>query len=54
MKRKATNGEAGFDEEAGFRFSAGATIGFVVRADEDLVKTESFAKQFVHAVEFAA
>ena len=46
--------ESGFDEQAGFGLAAGAAVGFVVGAGEEIVEREQPAQLIVHAVHFAA
>ncbi len=46
--------EGGFGEQAGLGLAAGAIVGFVMRADEDVVERKAAAEKIVHAVEFAA
>lgn len=46
--------EGGFGEQAGLGLAAGAAVGFIMRADKDIVEREATAEQIVHAVEFAA
>ena len=46
--------EPGFDQQAGFGFATGATIGLIVRADQDIIQSKSFAQQVVHPIQFAA
>lgn len=46
--------EAGFLDEAGLGFAAGAAIGFVMRADEDVIDGQGIAEELVHAVQLSA
>lgn len=46
--------EGGFGEQAGLGLAAGAAVGFVMGADEDVIERKAAAEEIVHAVEFTA
>lgn len=46
--------EGRLDEQAGFGFAAGASVGFIMRADEDVIERKGAAQQVVHPVQLAA
>jgi hypothetical protein len=46
--------ETGFDEETGLGLAARAVIGFVMRANEDVIEGKNFAEAIVHPIEIAS
>src|SRR5580765_7345124 len=46
--------KSGLDEQARPRFSAGAMVAFVMRADHDVIQREASPQHVVHPVQFPA